>query len=380
MSVPAVEAELHDLIRREGPVTFDRFQQACLYSPAGGFYSSREGGINDHFQTSSTVHPAFGALLARQLHEMWQVMGEPNPFHVIEVGSGDGSLARAITAAVEHAHPALGNALRYIAADYAPVWPASLSQPFGETAPSHLPVDRVKAAGLDPFRGITGCILSNELQDNFPVHRFQIRDGKLLEVYVTSQRGAFVEQLDEPSTPRLAQRLSDLGVVLPDGTRGEVSLALDDWIAEVDRVLDRGFVLTIDYGGRASELYSVENPEGTLICFREHIVGNDPYTDVGEQDITSYVDFSSLMLLGDSLGIATAGYTRQAEFLEALGFDELMAAVDDEDLQEARKQLKRIAMSSLVDPEQTGEFRVLAQAKGLQPIPVLKGFVNQLER
>ena len=107
----AVEQEIRDLIQRDGRITFARFVQACLYSPRGGFYSSRGDRISTHFGTSPTSHPVFGALIARQLEQMWRLLGEPPVFHVIEVGSGDGALARSIVDACWRMAPGLARAL-----------------------------------------------------------------------------------------------------------------------------------------------------------------------------------------------------------------------------------------------------------------------------
>jgi len=376
MAQAELEEELRRRIARRGAITFAEFQQECLYSPLGGFYSGRTTAINAHFHTSPTSHQLFGTLLAVQLEEMWQVLGEPADFHVVEVGSGDGALARSIAGAAGSMARGFRNALRYVAADYAPVWPEA---PTGARGPGRL-IDRVKAEGLSPFRAIEGCILCNELLDNFPVHRFEVRGGRIQEIFVAVDGGRFVERLDSPSTPQLEHRLIESGVRLKDGTRGEVCLLLDDWIGDVARVLNRGFALTIDYGGRAQELYADTRPEGTLTCFREHEVGIDPYTDVGAQDITAHVDFSSVMRVGEARGMSTVGYARQADFLEALGFSRHLAMAAQQAPNDVLREFQRIAMSSLVDPEDTGDFRVLVQSKGL-PAPVaLRGFANQLER
>ena len=174
--------------------------QACLYSPHGGFYSSRGTRINTHFGTSPTSHPVFGALLARQLAHMWHLLGDPPVFHVIEVGSGDGALAQSIVQACGRMAPRLAQALYYVAADYEPRWLPSPAHPFawdhgtGEgMSPSRrdalLGVQRVKTDGLRAFRKVVGCILSNELIDNFPVHRFAIQGGSVKEVFVTLAGG-----------------------------------------------------------------------------------------------------------------------------------------------------------------------------------------------
>ena len=381
----AVEQEIRDLIRRYGRITFARFMQACLYSPRGGFYSARGNRISAHFSTSATSHPVFGFLIARQLEQMWQLLGEPPVFHVVEVGSGDGALARSVTDACRRLEPRFAEALYYVAADYEPGllhspdgadgWPNSKLE---EVSPSGsgtiLGIQPVKASGLGAFQNIVGCVLCNELIDNFPVHRFAIEDGRVRELFVTTAGEDFVEALEEPSSPLIESRLAGLGVSLPEGYRGEINLAMEDWISQVCGALDRGFVLTIDYGELARELYSPGNARGTLVCFSRHAIGGDPYRNVGQQDITCQVDFTALIELGEQHGLDTVGYARQRQFLVNLGFHEFLDALETPGLSAARAELNRMAMMTLVDPTEYGNFKVLAQAKGMGPGIELLGF------
>ncbi len=118
----AIDQEIRDLMQKTGRMTFAQFMQACLYSPRGGFYSSRGNRISTHFGTSPTSHPVFGALIAHQLEQMWHLLGDPPVFHVIEVGSGDGALAQSIVQACWRMAPRLAQVLYYVAADYEPRW------------------------------------------------------------------------------------------------------------------------------------------------------------------------------------------------------------------------------------------------------------------
>ena len=384
----AVDQEIRDLIQKDGRITFARFMQACLYSPRGGFYSSRGARISTHFGTSPTSHPVFGALIARQLEQMWRLLGEPPVFHVIEVGSGDGALARSIVDACWRMAPGLAQALYYAAADYDPSWFQSPDHTSGwdygvegSMVPKRddtiLGIQRVKAKGLQPFQNVVGCILCNELIDNFPVHRFAIQGGRVREIFVTLAGGKLTEVLDEPSSPRIAERLAGLGLSLPEGYRGEVNLAMEDWTSQLARTLDRGFILTIDYGQLATVLYSRQNAQGTLVCYDRHVAGSDPYQEIGQQDITAHVDFTSLMRLGDRHGLATVGYALQSEFLMNLGFSSFLEALQRQDLSAARMELSRMSMMALVDADEYGGFKVLAQAKGLEPGIELEGFNGQ---
>ncbi len=384
----AVEQEIRDLIQRDGRITFARFMETCLYSPNGGFYSARSNRINAHFGTSPTSHPVFGALIARQLQQMWHLLGDPPVFHVIEAGSGDGALAQSIVEACRRTAPRFAQALYYVAADYQPEpfqptdrtldWTSgagvSISSGRQDATPS---IQRVKTQGLRAFRNVVGCILCNELVDNFPVHRFAILDGRVREIFVTLVAGNLTETLDEPSTPRIEERLDGLGASFAEGYRGEVNLAMDDWVAELSGALHRGFVLTIDYGELAPDLYAPANAGGTLVCYNRHVAGSDPYQRIGQQDITCLVDFTSLMRLGDRHGLATVGYALQSRFLENLGFHSFVDALPSLGLSAARTELNRIAMMTLVDASEYGDFKALVQAKGVAPDTGLLGFQGQ---
>jgi SAM-dependent MidA family methyltransferase len=319
---------------------------------------------------------------------MWHLLGDPAVFHVIEVGSGVGALAQSIVQACGRMAPRLAQVLRYVAADYEPRGLPSPDQPLawdhgtGEgMSPSRrdarLGVQGVKTAGLRAFRKVVGCILCNELIDNFPVHRFAIQGCRVKEVFVTLAGGILTEVLDEPCSPRLAKRLASLGVSLPEGYRGEVNLVLEDWTGQLAQALDRGFILTIDYGQLAPDLYSPQNHQGTLVCYHRHVASNDPYQHLGQQDITCQVDFSSLMRLGDRYGLATVGYALQRQFLTNLGFSSYLEALRTQGLSAARTALSRMAMMALVDPEEYGDFKVLAQAKGHEVGVELVGFARQ---
>ena len=384
----AVDQEIRDLIQKNGRITFAQFMQVCLYSHRGGFYSCRDNRISTHFGTSPTSHPVFGALIARQLEQMWRLLGEPAVFHLIEVGSGDGALARSIVDACWLMESPFAQALGYVAADYQPSWlhppEHALGWGYGsdrsadpEREANITGIQRVKAEGLRPFQNVVGCILCNELVDNFPVHRFAIQDGKVKEVFVTLEGENLTEVLDEPSSPRIENRLTGLGLPLPEGHRGEVNLAMDDWTSQLAGTLDRGFVLTIDYGELPTDLYSSQNSQGTLVCYNKHAVSGDPYQDIGQQDITAHVDFTSLMRLGDRQGLATVEYAQQSQFLAHLGFSSFLHELQEQDMSAARMELARMAMMTLVDPDEYGGFKVLAQAKGVGAGVELFGFENR---
>ena len=362
-----VEEEIRALIQQNGPITFSQFMQICLYSPKGGFYSTRANRINTEFGTSPTSHPLFGTLIAKQLKQMWEILEFPSPFQIIEVGSGDGALARSIVDEIQLLDPDFSNALQYVATDYEPWWPDSLNESLGWNG---------EAQNNRANKNITGCILCNELVDNFPFHQFAIQDGLVKEVYVTTSDTGFTEILDIPSSPLITNRLKSLNLNLPEGYRGEINLGIDSWMAQVFETLDRGFTLSIDYGELSKDLYSSKYSNGTLMCYNQHQYTNNPYQNIGSQDITSFVDFTSLMKAGEKQGFITQGYALQRRFLENLGFYSYLDSLDAKELSYARKELSRIAMKTLIDPDDYGDFKVLIQSKGIIKDIELLGFKN----
>ena len=345
-------------IQRQGKITFARFMELALFSPQGGYYTSspRTGAGGDYF-TSPEAHPVFGALLALQLEQMWEILGRPRPFIVVEPGAGAGLMARDVISYSAVQAPSCHGALRYLALERwsGATLPAARVQGLQEVTTTTL-----------PLRGVVGCVVSNELLDALPVHRFAIKEGRIQELFVTSDgQGGLKEVPGEPSTPFLQERLDGLDMRLGEGFAGEVNLGLRDWSAHVSEALERGFVLTIDYGHPAEALYSPERSRGTLHCYYRHTVGTNPYLRVGGQDITSHVDFTTLMQQGESYGLTTLGFTTQEHFLRNLGLEAFLKALTARDLPQHQRMANQMAMRQLAKPEGLGGLRVLVQGKGV---------------
>ncbi len=350
----AAEIEIRQRISQRGAITFAEFMELALYHPEG-YYSadSRIGARGDYF-TSPVVHPAFGALLAVQLKVMWDTLGRPSTFWVVESGAGGSQLATDIQSFADVHMSEFAHALRYIEID------RSTRIPPTDVGPH---TTYLQASGL-PLAGVTGCILNNELFDAFPAHRFRIADGQVQEMYISlGTDGRFREEYCPPSNLRIAERLSTLPRQLPDGFRGEVNLLLECWMNEAATALDRGYVLTIDYGYEAAELYSDARARGTLQTYYKHVDGSSPYQRVGRQDMTAHVDFSALITGGLIAGLRPVFLTTQAEFLQSLGFDAMLTFIREQDIERSVETANLRAMSELVKPDGLGKFRVLAQEK-----------------
>ena len=186
-------------------------------------------------------------------------------------------------------------------------------------------VATLAAVGV-PLRGITGCFLSNELIDSFPVHRVTAQGGALKEVYVTLEGGDLVEVVDHPSTPELGGT-SELPGPRPSRRRPGRDKPGHGAVAPAGILgPGQGVLLTVDYGHTAAELYSQHRRRGTLTGFRKHAQTDSLYRSIGKQDMTAHVDFTSLEKLGRSCGLEVLGNT-QREFLNNLGIDSFLGSL-----------------------------------------------------
>lgn len=357
-----------DRIAEQGRITFAEFMAACLYQPGLGYYTSpgRKVGAEGDFYTSSNVHQLFGRLIAREIRRMWECMGEPERFEVVEAGAGNGRLAADVMDALAEIDPRFYGRVTcwLIEAE------SSLREQQREMLAAHL----AKVAWSEPAElaegrlSFSGCLYSNELIDAFPVHLVEMTGEGLREVYVTATGGELGEVLAEPSTPELAEYLARLGIALMPGQRAEVNLAARAWLTSVARALTRGFVMTIDYGYPAVELYAPLRKNGTLLCYYRHTIEENPYIRLGQQDLTSHVDFTTLANEGEGAGLARVWFGEQYRFLMGAGMLEEIMALEERAASEEERLKNRLTLKKLMLPDggMGDTFKVLIQAKGVE--------------
>lgn len=356
---------IRERIEAEGRITFEQFMAMALYHPQHGYYNSRREkmGRQGDYVTSPEVHPIFGQIVGRQLGQMWDLMGRPATFDVLETGAGNGLLCRDVLRWAQRQAPEFLEALRYrlreTSEELVRRQRLNLEQ---------LGAVRERARWEDPtapLEAVDGCVLSNELVDSFPVHRVAMDKGELREVYVTRREGRFQEEIAPPSSPALVAYFEALGLRPGEGCRAEVNLAAVDWMREVAAALGRGFVMTFDYGYEAQELYAPWRRDGTLLCFYRHAVSGDPYARVGRQDMTSHVDFTTLVRTGEMHGLSLIGLTTQERFLAALGIGSALAQPEGAEPRLEEYYARRRAVAELTDPAGLGRIKVLLQEKGV---------------
>lgn len=290
--------------------------EEALYHPERGYYPRREPRAD--FYTAPELHPAFAAVLARQIEKRLPLGGR-----VVEMGAGEGLLASQLMARLP--------GVPYVAVERA-------------AAVTKAPGARVLRS-IEELEPGPGVFLSNELVDAFPVHVLEKKNGVVHELYV-DQDGS--EKLGPLSDERLR-----VDVDLQEGERHAVNVEASLWMRQIARAMTAGAVITLDYGKRFG---AAPNPPR---AFYRHSRPESLTARPGEQDLTASVDFDTLIGVGERLGLKTEFYGTLSRFLLDGGIGDFLPQGDSVADLRARAQIK-----TLLHPEGMGEtFKVLVQTR-----------------
>ena len=356
-------------------ITFARYMALALYHQQYGYYNSgivRIGAAGDFF-TSSSLGRDFGELLAIQFEQMWHILGCPDPFYLVEMGAGNGELARDILNYLVNHSNDLVKSLKYIIIERSP----ALIEIQQQLLKFDIELTWQKWSDL-AVDSIKGCFFSNELVDAFPVHLIKKGRDRLQEVYLTLHDDRLSEVVDSISTEAIVQYFEAIDIDLladryPTGYRTEVNLEALNWIEKVAARLKRGYVLTIDYGYTAEKYYRPTRDRGTLQCYYQHRRHNNPYANLGYQDLTAHVNFTALQRWGELHHLETIGFTQQGLFLMALGLGDRLNELSSGKYNVLEILKRRDALHQAIDPTGLGGFGVLIQGKNLQNRSELRG-------
>jgi len=373
MAVNPVEQTIRGLIAYEGNIAFERYMRLVLYHPVLGYYRRKKhpiGRAGDYI-TAPEVAPMYGSCVARALIAYWGAMGRPKTFDVVECGAGRGKLALDVMAYLEERMPQLYGAITYYLVEQSVYARLLFNIP-----EKYLRERKFVSIGLADLKpgSISGCMLSNEFFDAFPVHRLKMENETLKEIYVAIDparprnglkqfafaEGPFYEFTDMLQSEQIWSAWQECGAPLQEGQQAEVSLGALNAFRSMAAALKKGFVLTVDYGDDAEKLYTAKCFDGTVMTYTNQQADAEYYADIGEKDITAHLNFTLLKKTGRSLKLKTVSYGTLADFLlknGILGTDTTSAP-----LLETVNKNQRI--KTLLLPGGFGEtFKVLVQEK-----------------
>lgn len=362
-------------IKNKGPITFEEFMDMALYYPGLGYYTSPGDkiGASGDFYTAPELNEILGNVLAAQFYEMWNILKKPSIMRIIECGAGRGKLARDVLVTIANKYPNFFGAVKYHIIELSKEMLAAQKQVLAEERLKQ----KVTWARLEDIeRGtVNGCIFANELVDAMPFHRVRMTRQGLKEIYVDYKGGKFIEVIGDVSTPELINYFTTQGIKLLEEQEAEVNLRARDWIKNTASCLKKGFLLILDYGMEKDKLYAAERMKGAWRCYRQHKVVDNPYKAIGKQDITTHVNFSSLIKWGVESGLKNIGLISQQKFLLNLGVLDFLK--EHESYSFNHEVYRKTSMvKKLIMPTGMGTvFKVLAMYKGTG-LPSLKGFAG----
>lgn len=362
-SASALAERLRERIRSEGPITFCEWMRMALYDEDEGYYrraGRKKWGRAGDYRTSPERSSLFAATFARYFAQLHDQLGGPRAWTLVEVGAGDGRFASRVLQTFHNSFPSVFAATRYIV-DEASSHSRSIArerlEPFG---------DRVEFQTLGSFELDPGIVFSNELLDAFPIHRVVMHEGQLKEFYVTvGADGDFQWTVDSPSTPQLAEYFVQRSIRLAEGQMAEVNLEIEQWLRKVSSVMQAGYLVTVDYGANAEELYSsATRYQGTLRSFYNHQIVENILARPGEQDLTTTTDWTFVKRMGEILGFETVEFDRQDKFLLAAGLLSQLEVEAQRSESEADKLRLSTAAREMILPDgMATHFQVLVQKK-----------------
>jgi SAM-dependent MidA family methyltransferase len=321
----AVLEEVHERIRAGGPLPFEAFMRLALYHPEGGYYATRVPGSGGDYGTSPSLTPWFARLVARELSGMWEAMGRPDRFTVVEVGAGRADLAAGVLACAGDLGD-LGASLRWRFVEHFEEISDLQRRRLGALAVS---AEWSQQLGLDPHDQVgCGCVIGHEVLDNFPVHVLEVTEsGDVCEVYVAAERGRLVEHLGPLSDLALVTAAQAAASRLSPGHRLEVSVDVEGWMREAAAAVAGGYLLIVDYGDVEPDLW-LRNPRGTIVTYGPDGFGEDPLADPGLRDVTAEVNFSAVERAARRHGFEPQLYCSQRDWLASLGHGELAEGLE----------------------------------------------------
>ncbi len=339
-----------------GVLTFQQFMRLCLYHPEFGYYT-RAGdteavGKSGDFYTSASIGTVLADVLAAfAVKELNARAPSSGPIRIVEWGGGTGRLAADMLDRLLLLDPKLYSRLHWLPVEISP----TLREKQGHTIAAAGHADVLQ----EPEReSVYTFVYANELLDAFPVRRIRKRNGDLYECCVgwDEAEGRFVER-ELPIQEQIG-----VAAMLSDGQTAELNPEATAWVEELgDQLRTSGVRATVwlaDYGDRTAELTAPHRMNGTLLCYYKHQAMDAPLERVGEQDMTSHVDFDEIEAAAVRAGFEERSLLTQKQFLVENGVLELLVNRTDGDPFSADARRNRSIRQLLLSDGMSELFKV----------------------
>lgn len=352
-----------DQIKSAGAITFYEFMHTALYHKNLGYYfnDKEKIGVRGDYYTSANIDASFGALLAKECLRLYKELdANEKKINILEIGAGTGQLAFDIIYSLTTENNFLKDNIQYTICEISPTMQLLQKEKLAVFA------NQIKWLNYNQLQENpqTAIIIANEVVDAFAVHKVRFSKGKLEELYLNSDGESLKPFWQKAKNHKLEEYLRKLKIELIENQIIEINLDAIKWLKTLVDSLKEGFIITIDYGDLSDHLYSPENLMGTIKCFSKHQFNTQVFENIGEQDITSEVNFSALINYGQEFGLENLVFSRQADFLIKLGLLERLEQLITQDPDSFQSLKTRLALKNFFVPGGISDhFKVLVQKK-----------------
>jgi len=328
----------------QGWISFEDFFEFVMYKPGLGYYSAgaKKLGSSGDFTTSPEISRLFGKTVSNQVLALLNNFASPS---IIEIGAGSGRLAYDIITNLINSKMDFDKYyILEVSADFRERQRQELSLLPDETFEKVIWLDSILEAPVE------GIVIGNEVIDALPFKRFTVVDHKIQEIGVSIKNGQLTESTrDADKTLAEEVRLIEkaLNRDFEQNYTSEIRLNIGQWLKGISSMLKSGALLFIDYGYSRQEYYAEHRKNGSMICHYRNTAHENPFLNLGVQDISASVEFTLLAEKALEEHLEVGLFTSQSDFLingNILG--ELDKIEDDTLRMELTQEIKQLLMPS----------------------------------
>ena len=329
-------------------IPIDKFLEKALYEPRVGYYNNRfPFGKDGDFITSPTISNLFSEILAIWIISAWEKFEKPKIFNLVELGPGDGSLAKILIKTFQK-FPEFNKSVK--------IFLYEKSNLLKNIQKKNIKNERVE--WIKNYKSIKkGPVIffGNEFFDAIPIKQFILNDQEVLEkCYIINEKKLIVSYKKAS--------LKDISFIKSSSILKNQKFIEYPKLGfqELNKIIKKieslsGGVILIDYG------YLKPFNKNTIQAVKKNkkIKMTNLYEHIGETDITYLVNFNLLKEFFEKNNLKVKNIVSQKFFLETMGIIE-RAKMIEKNMSYQQKKNMFFTLKRLLHRNSMGElFKVI---------------------